>query len=205
MVQGGHRRASGSYTRPQPSSREPARPGSGATETTWPVRQRPRRQGCRRSRAERATRTPPPGGPGRRGGPDPTDGGDRRPRRARAELKFLREEVDLLRRRLETAPTRIRTLEERLLETKGQLQAALAQNAKLTETLRSRPRPAAALKEEVERLAAPPQTYATFLDHDGTTAGPSRCGLGRKLEVNLGPEVDADELARARRSGSTRR
>jgi hypothetical protein len=59
-----------------------------------------------------------------------------------AELKYLREEVDLLRRRLEGAPARIRLLEERLLETNGQLQAAQAQNAKLSETLRTRPRAA---------------------------------------------------------------
>ena len=41
-----------------------------------------------------------------------------------------------LRRRLQDAPKRVRTLEERLLETKGQLAQAVAQNEKLTYTLR---------------------------------------------------------------------
>jgi proteasome-associated ATPase len=67
----------------------------------------------------------------------PDQGSEQDPDALAAELKFLREEVDLLRRRLESAPTRIRVLEERLLETKGKLQAALGQNAKLTETLRA--------------------------------------------------------------------
>ena len=111
-----------------------------------------------------------------------------------AELKFLREEVDLLRRRLESAPTRIRVLEERLLETKGKLQAALAQNAKLTETLRGAREQLAALKEEVERLASPPQSYATFLGHDEDAGTVTVMVSGRKLEVNLAPEIELEEL-----------
>ena len=111
-----------------------------------------------------------------------------------AELKFLREEVDLLRRRLETAPTRIRLLEERLLETKGKLQAALAQNAKLSETLRTAREQLGALKEEVERLAAPPQSYATFLERDADEGTVTVVVSGRKLQVNVAPEVDGDVL-----------
>jgi proteasome-associated ATPase len=111
-----------------------------------------------------------------------------------AELKFLREEVDLLRRRLETAPMRIRTLEERLLETKGKLQAAVAQNAKLSETLRAAREQLGALKEEVERLAAPPQTYATFLERHDDEGTVTVVVAGRKLEVSLGPELSPDLL-----------
>ena len=37
------------------------------------------------------------------------------------QLKSLDEEIVLLRRRLQDAPKRVRTLEERILETKGQL------------------------------------------------------------------------------------
>lgn len=115
-----------------------------------------------------------------------------------AELKFLREEVDLLRRRLETAPTRIRVLEERLLETKGQLQASQAQNVKLAETLRSARDQLEALKEEAERLSAPPRTYGTFLsmsaDEDTAIVSVS----GRKLEVMLAPEIDREALSPGR-------
>jgi proteasome-associated ATPase len=48
------------------------------------------------------------------------------------QVRALEEEVLALRRRLQDAPKRVRTLEERLLETKGQLAQAVAQNEKLT-------------------------------------------------------------------------
>src|SRR6476469_4466584 len=54
----------------------------------------------------------------------------------REQAKALEEEVISLRRRLQDAPKRVRTLEERLLETKGQLAQAVSQNEKLTYTLR---------------------------------------------------------------------
>ncbi len=54
----------------------------------------------------------------------------------REQAMTLEEEVDILRRRLQDAPKRVRTLEERLLETKGQLAQAVSQNEKLTYTLR---------------------------------------------------------------------
>jgi hypothetical protein len=50
------------------------------------------------------------------------------------QVRALEEEVLALRRRLQDAPKRVRTLEERLLETKGQLAQAVAQNEKLTYT-----------------------------------------------------------------------
>ena len=54
----------------------------------------------------------------------------------RAQSASLEDEVVGLRRRLQDAPKRVRTLEERLLETKGQLAQAVSQNEKLTYTLR---------------------------------------------------------------------
>jgi proteasome-associated ATPase len=124
----------------------------------------------------------------------PDQGTEQDPDALAAELKFLREEVDLLRRRLESAPTRIRVLEERLLETKGKLQAALGQNAKLTETLRAAREQLASLKEEVERLASPPHAYGTFIGQ-GTEDGTATVVVsGRKLEVNVAPEVEVDDL-----------
>ncbi len=111
-----------------------------------------------------------------------------------AELKVLREEVDLLRHRLETAPARIRVLEERLLETKSQLQAAHGQNDKLAATLQAARDQLATLKEEAERLAAPPQSYGIFLEAADDGSSVTVMVSGRKLEVLLGPEVDLDEL-----------
>ena len=52
------------------------------------------------------------------------------------QVRALEEEIVSLRRRLQDAPKRVRTLEERLLETKGQLAQAVNQNEKLTYTLR---------------------------------------------------------------------
>jgi proteasome-associated ATPase len=127
-------------------------------------------------------------------GTGPADVPEQDPDALAAELKFLREEVDLLRRRLESAPTRIRVLEERLLETKGKLQAALSQNAKLTETLAAAREQLTNLKEEVERLASPPHAYATYVGQ-GTEEGTATVVVsGRKLEVNVAPEVEVDDL-----------
>ena len=89
----------------------------------------------------------------------------------------------------------MRTLEERLLETKGQLAQAVSQNEKLTYTLREARDHIAALREEVEKLTQPPSAYGTFLEHnaDGTV---DVFSSGRKMRVALHPEIDTDELER---------
>jgi proteasome-associated ATPase len=125
--------------------------------------------------------------------PEPADPDD--PDAVLAEVKMLREEAELLRRRLATAPTRVRVLEERLLETRSRLQSAMAQNAKLSETLHAAREQLAALRDEIERLSAPPQTYATYL---GTGSEPGTATVmvsGRKLEVAAGPDVEVEQLA----------
>ncbi|MEJ7584002.1 MAG: proteasome ATPase [Acidimicrobiales bacterium] len=119
---------------------------------------------------------------------------------ARAELAELREqavkleeEATALRRRLQDAPKRVRTLEERLLETKGQLAQAVSQNEKLSYTLREARDHIAALREEVE-LTQPPSAYGTVLasNEDGTV---DVFSVGRKMRVEVLPEV-ASELQR---------
>jgi proteasome-associated ATPase len=104
----------------------------------------------------------------------------------------LEEEVQTLRRRLQDAPKRVRTLEEKLLETKGQLQQAISQNERLTFTLREAREHIAALREEVDKLTQPPSAYGTFLGHndDGTVDVFSG---GRKMRVALHPELTAGE------------
>ena len=103
--------------------------------------------------------------------------------------------MNSLRRRIHDAPKRVRTLEERLLETKGQLAQAVSQNEKLTYTLREARDHIAALREEVEKLTQPPSAYGTFLEHnaDGTV---DVFSSGRKMRVALHPEIDTDELER---------
>src|ERR1700677_5363189 len=102
----------------------------------------------------------------------------------------LEEEVETLRRRMQDAPKRVRTLEEKLLETKGQLQQAISQNERLTFTLREAREHIAALREEVDKLTQPPSAYGTFLGYndDGTIDVFSG---GRKMRVAMHPELSS--------------
>jgi proteasome-associated ATPase len=111
------------------------------------------------------------------------------------QVRALEEEVLALRRRLQDAPKRVRTLEERLLETKGQLAQAVAQNEKLTYTLREARDHIGALREEVDKLTQPPSAYGTLLaqNDDGTVDVYSG---GRKMRVAVHPALEADELVR---------
>jgi proteasome-associated ATPase len=111
----------------------------------------------------------------------------------RRQIQFLEEETALLRRRLQDSPRQVRVLEERLLETKGQLAQALSQNERLAATLREAREQILALKEEVEKLTAPPSGYGVFLsvNDDGTVNISSG---GRKLRVNVHPQIDPKSL-----------
>jgi proteasome-associated ATPase len=116
----------------------------------------------------------------------------------REQTALLEEEVLGLRRRMQDTPKRVRTLEEKLLETKGQLQQAISQNERLTFTLREAREHIAALRDEVDKLTQPPAAYGTFLAHndDGTVDVFSG---GRKMRVALHPELVAngpDQLQR---------
>lgn len=112
----------------------------------------------------------------------------------REQVLELEDELASMVRRLQDAPKRVRTLEERLLETKGQLAQAVSQNEKLSYTLREARDHIAALRDEVDKLTQPPAAYATLLgmNDDGTVdvqAG------GRKMRVELSPAVQVDDLA----------
>jgi proteasome-associated ATPase len=108
--------------------------------------------------------------------------------RLRMVAAELEDEVTALRRRLQDSPKRVRTLEERLLETKGQLSKAISQNEKLTYTLREAREHISTLRDEVDKLTQPPSGYGTVLgaNDDGTVdvhAG------GRKMRVAVQPEL----------------
>jgi len=114
---------------------------------------------------------------------------DEVPKDQAVQLKLLRQEIEALRRRLQDTPQRIRTLEERLLETKGQLAQAVSQNEKLTHTLREAREHISALREEVEKLTQTPNAYGTVLqlNDDGTA---DVFSSGRKMRVAIHPEVE---------------
>ncbi len=109
------------------------------------------------------------------------------------QLKAMEEEVVTLRRRLQDAPRRVRTLEERLLDTKAQLAQAVSQNEKLTYTLREARDHIAGLREEVDKLAQPPSAYGTLLgtNDDGSIDVQTN---GRKMRVESHPDLDRAEL-----------
>ena len=98
-----------------------------------------------------------------------------------------------LRRRLHDSPGRVQALEERLLESKGQLAHAVSQNEKLTFTLQQAKEQLNALREEVEKLTQPPAAYGTFLapNEDGTVDVFSG---GRKMRVALHPDIDPEVI-----------
>jgi len=111
----------------------------------------------------------------------------------REQVRSLEEEVTALVRRLQDGPKRVRTLEERLLETKGQLAQAVSQNEKLSYTLREARDHIAALREEVDKLTQPPAAYATLLgtNDDGTVDVQA---AGRKMRVQVSPAIESEEL-----------
>ncbi len=111
----------------------------------------------------------------------------------RATARSLQEELVVLRRRLQDAPARMRTLEERLLETKGRLTQAVAQNDKLSAVLEEARQQLAVLREEVEKLSAPPNAFGAILgvNDDGTV---DVMMGGRKLRVSAQPSIEVKQL-----------
>src|SRR5690606_7483783 len=99
-------------------------------------------------------------GPGNR---EPGDRGELSPAEAAAQIRFLEEEVALLRRKLTESPRHARVLEQRLAESASRLAQLSARNEKLTETLKEARSQLVALREEVDRLAQPPSGYGVFL------------------------------------------
>lgn len=109
------------------------------------------------------------------------------------QLKSMEEEVVTLRRRLQDAPKRVRSLEERLLDTKGQLAQAVSQNEKLTYTLREARDHIAALREEVDKLVQPPSAYGTLLGRNSDGSVDVNTS-GRKMRVETHPDLDQQQL-----------
>ncbi|HET7173750.1 MAG TPA: proteasome ATPase [Nocardioidaceae bacterium] len=113
----------------------------------------------------------------------------------RTQIGFLESEVAELRRRLAEGPHSGRFLEQRLSETQSSLSALTAQNERLASTLREARDQILTLKEEVDRLAQPPTGFGTFIggNDDGTV---DVFTGGRKLRVNVSPNVDVESLKR---------
>ncbi|MDT7775896.1 MAG: proteasome-associated ATPase [Pseudonocardiales bacterium] len=112
-----------------------------------------------------------------------------------AQIRFLEDEVSLLRRKLTESPRHARILEQRLAESASRLSQLSARNEKLTETLREARSQLVALREEVDRLAQPPSGYGVFLSgyEDGTV---DVFTAGRRMRVAVSPAVELVELGK---------
>jgi len=111
----------------------------------------------------------------------------------RPTVDALQGEIESLRARLAEMPRRQRALEERLLETKGQLAQAVSQNEKLSYTLREAREHIAALRDEVDKLTQPPSGYGVVVGkNDDQTI--DVMSAGRKMRVGLHPDIDHETL-----------
>jgi len=120
---------------------------------------------------------------------------DREVQELQGQVKLLEDELGVARRKLDAAPRQIHLLEKRLAETAAELTKTRDNNTKLAETLREARDQLVALKEEVDKLSQPPSGYGVFLEsYDDATADVFT--NGRKLRVNVAPEVDLEKAQR---------
>ena len=132
-------------------------------------------------------------GRSREGSPAPE--GARSAEELMGQVRFLEAEVTDLRRRLSDAPGSHRTVELRLADAQRSLAAVTSQNERLAQTLREARDQITKLKEEVDRLAQPPAGFGTFIQRNDDDSVDVFTG-GRKLRVNVSPNVDLDALQR---------
>ena len=111
-----------------------------------------------------------------------------------AQIGALRDELDRLRERVSTHPHDIAMLERRLADARSDARTTAANNERLAATLREARDQIVSLKNEVDRLAQPPASFAVFLaareEHtaDIFTAG-------RKMRVSVSPDVDLESMS----------
>src|SRR6266702_6653313 len=110
-----------------------------------------------------------------------------------AYVRSLEAETVHLRKKLEDAPKEFMVLENKLREANRQLVQAFNQNEKRVNALYEAREQITSLKEEVDKLCAPPSTYGVYLseNEDGTITILSQ---GRKIKVNLHPCIDSHDV-----------
>jgi proteasome-associated ATPase len=110
-----------------------------------------------------------------------------------AYVRSLEAETVHLRKKLEEIPKDFMVVENKLREANRQLVQAFNQNEKLVNALYEAREQITSLKEEVDKLCAPPSTYGVYLstNEDGTV---NILAQGRKVKVNLHPSIKVEEL-----------
>jgi proteasome-associated ATPase len=111
------------------------------------------------------------------------------------QVRFLEDEIALLRRRLTNAPRQVKILEEKLVEARSDLARAMSQNEKLATTLRAEKERIETLREDVEKLSQPPASFGVFLG-ENEDASVDVFTAGRKMRVNVSPELDRGGLVK---------
>src|SRR2546425_3422567 len=110
-----------------------------------------------------------------------------------AYVRSLEAETVHLRKKREDSPKEFMVPENKLREANRQLVQAFNQNEKLVNALYEAREQISSLKEEVDKLCAPPSTYGVYLsvNEDATV---NILSQGRKVKVNLHPSIKAETL-----------
>ncbi len=108
-------------------------------------------------------------------------------------VRSLEAETGRLRKKMEDMPKEFMILENKLREANRQLVQAFNQNEKLVNALYEAREQITSLKEEVDKLCAPPSTYGVYLseNEDGTV---NILSQGRKVKVNIHPSIKAVDI-----------
>src|SRR5919204_414935 len=109
------------------------------------------------------------------------------------QIKTLEDESEGLLRNLEKTINQYEVLKRKYYQTSEQMNNGRKQNEKLAAALQDAKNQIVALKEEIDKLCAPPNSYGTFrkVNEDGTID----ISLdGRTLKVNVHPKINAKEL-----------
>ncbi len=111
----------------------------------------------------------------------------------RQVVAALEEEVSYLRRRVKQAPGRVDELQDELNRARDRLDRAASQNDKLSQLLEEARQQLGVLREEVEKLTAPPNNFGTVLqiNSDGTV---DVLTGNRKLRVAAQPNIEVKKL-----------
>ena len=94
----------------------------------------------------------------------------------------------------EPTPQDLRALQDKLTQQKSQMATVASQNERLVRTLKDARQQIVTLRQEIERLAQPPSSYAVVVDvHEQDNTVDVLSG-GRKMHVAVSPAVEPAEL-----------
>lgn len=110
-----------------------------------------------------------------------------------AEINRLQEEVERLKERVAEPSQRIRALETRIIELKGELAGSISRNERLSGTLREAKEQIESLRDDIERLTTTPNTYGVVLLRNDDESF-DVLSTGRKFRVTVGPDVDQAQV-----------